>query len=459
VLLVAMPGHESVETKVFGQECTLRVDADGETLTATRWVHTTNRDEKCRTFVADRANQIERRKLDRAALHQDITDKLDGLEDEYQDIDDKSVGKELADLIALRGKHKAELKVLEGFDEVTVPFERRSQGESVVLGLEKLVQVSFFTHSVMYRKGPLEPEAVQLLDVVESHTTLLSAWQAEQIDGTYVSTIGSGPGSGNGQLNKPLGVAVSGDCVFVGDRDNHRVNVYGRDGSFVRSIGSGPGAGDGELNRPTGVAVAGDHLFVSDCMNDRVCVFSKGNGTFVRAIGYGEGSDEGQLDGVQDLEVSGDHVFVVEHRNHRVSVFGVDGGFVRVIGSEGSGDGELQGPIGVAVADDLVFVTDDNHRVSVFRTNGSFVRVFGSQGSGNGEFEFPRGAAVVGDRVFIVDAGNRRVSVHQLDGTFVRAFGSEGAGNGQFDAPDSIAVAGDRVYVSDRTNQRLEVFS
>ena len=57
-----------------------------------------------------------------------------------------------------------------------------------------------------------------------------------------------------------------------------------------------------------------------------------------------------------------------------------DGSFVRSFGSQGSGDGQLNGPYGLAVHGDCVYVAEyTNHRVSVFaRGDGKFVRTIGS---------------------------------------------------------------------------------
>jgi hypothetical protein len=76
--------------------------------------------------------------------------------------------------------------------------------------------------------------------------------------------------------------------------------------------------------------------------------------------------------------------------------------FVRKFGSEGSGDGQFNDPCGIAVADDLIFVTDqDNNRVQIFTKEGQFVRKFGSEGSGDGQFNYPCGIAVADGLIFI----------------------------------------------------------
>jgi DNA-binding beta-propeller fold protein YncE len=458
LLLVAVPGHNNTNAKIFDQEYTLQVQPGGNTLTITRWVRSDNLEDRCRIFVEKRANETKRRKRDMQALQGDILAKLAEFEDEYLDTEPSEIIKGgLPDLLVLRGKHKAELKELESYADVKVAITETRKGESVELPLKELVQLDFFEEPVVYLHGPLVAAAVQITEVVEKLVVPLSAWQAEQIGGTYVSTMGLGHGSGDGQL-KPNGMVVSDDSVFVVEFENHRVSVFSRrSGDFVRKFG-GEGAGDGQLRHPCGLAVSGEHVFVADTANNRISVHTK-QGVFVRTIGNGKGSDAGQLNEPMGVAVSGEQLFVVDTRNHRLSVFTVGGGFISSFGTPGVDLGQLRNPIGVAVTDNMVFVADQaNHRISVFRHDGGFVRVFGSEGAGNGQFRNPTGMCVAGDRLFVTDLNNHRVSVHRLDGTFVREFGAEGVGDNQFRQPGAVVVAGDRLFVADLSNRRVQVF-
>ncbi|NIT36042.1 MAG: hypothetical protein GTN49_06010 [candidate division Zixibacteria bacterium] len=62
-------------------------------------------------------------------------------------------------------------------------------------------------------------------------------------------------------------------------------------------------------------------------------------------------------------------------------------------GSEGSGNGEFQGPFGVAVAanGDVYVVDADNHRIQYFTPTGSFLGKWGTRGTGDGQFDNPGG--------------------------------------------------------------------
>src|SRR5262245_36374816 len=105
---------------------------------------------------------------------------------------------------------------------------------------------------------------------------------------------------------------------------------------------------------------------------------------------------------------------------------------------------------------------------------------FGSQGSGAGQFQTPVGVAVAptSGAVFVADSGNARVQKFDANGNFVAAWGwgvtdgqahSEvctancqagipGSGAGQFSNPTSIAATQNRVYVGDAGNAVVLVF-
>jgi len=64
-------------------------------------------------------------------------------------------------------------------------------------------------------------------------------------------------------------------------------------------------------------------------------------------------------------------MYVSDTGNTRVQVFGANGEFLRTLGREGQGPGELQGPFGIAMTGDRVIVNDvGNERLSIWDLNG-----------------------------------------------------------------------------------------
>ena len=163
-------------------------------------------------------------------------------------------------------------------------------------------------------------------------------------------------------------------------------------------------------------------------------------------------------------------------RRHKLPVLRLGGvaavgaGFVRVIGSEGAGNGQFNSPYGGVAFDgegNLVVCDGNNHRIQVFRySDGAHLRSIGSQGAGNGQFDRPWSIAFDGaGHIIVSENRNHRVQVLRYsDGAHVRTIGrggsggKGGSGNGQFDHPSGIAVDGEgNIAVFDDNNGRVQV--
>ena len=83
-------------------------------------------------------------------------------------------------------------------------------------------------------------------------------------DGILLARLGR-PGSGDGQLSYPYGVAVdSSGNVYVSDTGNDRVQKFTAGGAFLAAWGS-YGSANGQFNGPTGIAAdSGGNVFVVD---------------------------------------------------------------------------------------------------------------------------------------------------------------------------------------------------
>lgn len=76
-----------------------------------------------------------------------------------------------------------------------------------------------------------------------------------------------------------------------------------------------------------------------------------------------------------DLDSAG-NAYVLDDGNHRIQVFGPDGDYLRTIGRQGQGPGELGNAWGIAIAgsDDVVIVHDQgNHRLSQWDRDGAAI--------------------------------------------------------------------------------------
>jgi DNA-binding beta-propeller fold protein YncE len=110
---------------------------------------------------------------------------------------------------------------------------------------------------------------------------------------------------------------------------------------------------------------------------------------------------------------------------------------VRSWGGVGTATGRFDGPRGVAVASNRVYVADSyNNRIQEFTGTGSFTRAWGRFGTGSGQLNRPRGLAVSSaGQVIVADTLNHRIQIFTPSGGFVRRFGSRGTATGRFADP------------------------
>lgn len=255
-----------------------------------------------------------------------------------------------------------------------------------------------------------------------------STGKAEGAYGTY--------GGGEGQFERPWGIAVSpvSGNLYVTDYDNNRVDEWSASGKFITSFGS-EGSGAGQMDAPHGVAVdANGDVWVGDLYNNRVDEFSS-TGGFLKAVGWGVSNGESVL---QECAAS-----------------------CRA-GIAGSGNGEFNGPVGIAAAGNDLYVTDSgNKRVQELSLSGSYISKFGSEGSGNGQFGNPCGITVdpvTGD-LYVTDNVNDRVEVFNPAGTYLATFGTKGTGNAQMEGPSGVALsATGTIFVTDTENNRVDIW-
>ena len=198
-------------------------------------------------------------------------------------------------------------------------------------------------------------------------------------------TAGYADGAGSAaQFKRPVGIAVSGNTLYVTDNTNH--NIRGIDlasaNKEVSTIaGSTEGYADGagnaaQFNHPAGTAVSGDTLYVADRNNHRIRAVDLNDNTVTTIAGSGiQGSRDGigtaaQFDSPGDLAVSedGNTLYVADRNNHRIRAIDLTNKEVRTIagdGTQGSRDGigtaaQVDTPLGIVASGDTLYVTSRN---------------------------------------------------------------------------------------------------
>ena len=250
------------------------------------------------------------------------------------------------------------------------------------------------------------------------------------------------------------------------------------------------------------------NLYVTDTNSNRVLKLDP-DGALIDQWGQ-FGGNPGQFFAPEGIAVdSADNVYVAELNSNRVQEFDSDGNFIKMWGKDvdfttgadlctatsgdvctagqaGTGAGEFNGVIGIAIdsADNIYTAEGQNRRIQKFDSNAGFTLMWGkgvdtttpgnvctaasghvcgagASGAGNGEFATPQGLAVdSANNVYATEAGNDRVQKFQSDGTFVTKWGGSGTAESQFNNPAGVTVdASDNVYVVDIFGNRVQKFN
>lgn len=268
-------------------------------------------------------------------------------------------------------------------------------------------------------------------------------------------------GTGDNELNRPVGVGVADDGrVYAVDFGRRRISVFTNRGRYLFSFSE---VGEGEtLRNPVHLVIRDDEVWVTDRRLRGIYVFEL-DGTFKRTFTPANEKDftwtplalafspEGELR-VTDVGLTD---------RHRLHFFSAEESRTATVGrtiqvnQPDESPGGFLFPNGLAVSrDGRVFVSDgDNRRVQVFTPDGEFDAFVDTSG-------IPRGIAIDQEqRLYVVDAVAHTVDIYDLEGKRLAQFGSQGFGPGQFNFPNDIAIdRGGRIYVTDRDNNQVQVW-
>ena len=265
-----------------------------------------------------------------------------------------------------------------------------------------------------------------------------------------VFTFGS-EGNRQGQFNEPVGIAVSEKTgnIAVADKDNKRIQIFSAEAKFITKFGQrGPGAK--RLGEPYSVAFSrsGDVIVCHRTAGQprKIAVFAE-SGQFIKQITN------------KHLK---DPIRVSVGRDGHLIVYDLGGKTIKVLSPDGK---ELfqsfsapDRPWFAVCHQEKFFVSYHSaHCVKVFNKEGVFLYKIGSRGSGDGEFNGPVGLAVdTFGRLIVCDYFNNRLQVFTLDGKFVTKIEPQRTGLGR---PRSVAVSNDgRIFVTDVMKDCVHVF-
>ena len=292
-------------------------------------------------------------------------------------------------------------------------------------------------------------------DVIETKMPAASGKDAK-VPPTYTAKFGS-KGSSAGQVSAPNGDAIDAHGnVWVADYSNNRIDEFSSSGTFIETVGFE-------------VTTGGTNKF-------EICTSACKAGV--------AGGGEGQFSGPAGITVSGGTVYVADFNNDRVEEFNEKGEYKGKFGSKGTGAGQLEGPLAVAVASGGdVWVADvGNNRLDEFGSTGTFIEAIGfevktggtdkfeictsgckagAEGSGEGQFSDVRGVTISNGDVYATDYINYRVEEFGEKGEYIGKFGSKGTSAGQFLGPEGITTepTSGNLYVTDWAGNRVQEFT
>ena len=188
------------------------------------------------------------------------------------------------------------------------------------------------------------------------------------------------------KMNKPVGICISQNKVFVTQHTGNCINMYELEGKLIKSVSS-EGNGEAQFKKPHGLDVSdrSNNIYVCDCWNHRVQVLTE-ELKFHSMLGVD------LLKYPCDVKVTRDRVLVLDGNDPCMSVFNLYHFLTnRVITGK-----QTKNPYCFDIDREYNIIMSDyeNHCVYVFNQEGEQIHKFGKKGQGIGEFYYPFGIAL-----------------------------------------------------------------
>ena len=190
-------------------------------------------------------------------------------------------------------------------------------------------------------------------------------------------------------MNKPVGICVSQNKVFVTQYTGHCINMYELEGKLIKSVGS-KGNGEAQFKNPNGLDVSdrNNNIYVCDCYNHRIQILTE-------ELKYHSMLGIDLLKYPRDVKVTRDRVLVLDGSDPCMFVFNSDHVLTIRLITRGHGK-QTHDPIRFDIDREYNIIMSDyrNHCVYVFNQEGEQIHKFGKEGQGIGEFYHPYGIAL-----------------------------------------------------------------
>ena len=191
------------------------------------------------------------------------------------------------------------------------------------------------------------------------------------------------------KMNKPVGICISQNKVFVTQWSGHCINMYELEGKLIKNVGS-KGNGEAQFKYPRGLDVSdrNNNIYVCDCYNHRIQILTE-------ELKYHSMLGIDLLKYPLDVKVTRDRVLVLADSDPCMFVFNSDHVLTNRLITRGDGK-QTNYPFCFDIDREYNIIMSDylNHFVYVFNQEGEQIHKFGKKGQGIGEFYQPWGIAL-----------------------------------------------------------------
>lgn len=254
-----------------------------------------------------------------------------------------------------------------------------------------------------------------------------------------VNNSGDEGGKFSGFSNEVYGLAA-GNEVFIGETETGKIYHYNTNYELIDTFKLIDSLG---IGFPLAMAIDDSNkLWVTNITSHLINKFTS-QGNLLLQFGGGFSLPSGIA-----FDNSG-NVWISDRLHHKIKKFNQNGNTLYEFGTKGSGDGEIDRPIGIAFYDDKIYIADSrNRRISVFDTLGKFIEISGNSAG----LLMPFGLMIDSTGcMFVSDfVGNQMIEFDPYGNQLFKI-------DSILDAPTELALSPDAsiLYVSDTRNKRV----
>jgi len=285
--------------------------------------------------------------------------------------------------------------------------------------------------------------------------------------------------------------------LFISDSNHNRIVVTDFTGKLLETVGNGKAAASGgsftsaSFNRPQGLALDGENLYVADTENHlirRINLQTKkvetiaGTGKLEDFNGKGGAAATTAINSPWDLQIVGKNLFIAMAGSHQIWRMDLEKNLIEPYAGtrvEARLDGKIEEsgfaqPSGIASDGKNLFVADSESNIireinfakqEVETLVGGDLFEFGdTDGAGDDvRLQHPLGVALYDGKVLIADTYNHKIKILDQEKRTVTTFlgtGKAGQTDGakpSFYEPAGLSVAGGKLFVADTNNQAIRV--